>query len=959
MFLSNGDFIFPFDAIFYWLKHIFIWSFQAGATNLDGIIRLPGRLIYLIVFQIFGNVGVSYFFLISSLIIIFFAFYYFAKNYLKIENRSFLIILSLFFTFNPIFLGNIAKIGLIVAAAMLPLCLALLYRAFSTQKFSYLVLSLFALNISLIHPFTFTINFLVFLGYIIYLAKNHWQFVSTNIFKFLGVFIITILINVYFIFSIISLGTIDKSALSQDISDNPIDYTSLVAIANTGDIFTALSLSKNVLIDFAFYNEKNNIIYFTGTFLLYVLLIFLYIFVQKKINKNEKKQLIIWMSAFLALTVLSTATFFHVDLLIKFLISLPGGWMFRSPLKWQLYIPLAIGVILAILVRHLKKRSHTLTVNIFLVAIIVSTCLTLTHEIYTKLLTPRSVENFVTLQKTDMEMRNMLFISSDGCSTFARENSRVMTELNQVLISKNTQIKRVSIKDIDKISLHDYDYILSCKIENNDIKKFPTDLKYVENFVNKAFVLYENSNPDNHIYVINKLYSLEKEKNIKSKSDLTKQLFKQNFYFVNKEFYDEQAINLYDVYENITPRNINKNTLSSSVHYSPKDKQVLFIKEQKDPLYYNIISENHITFSPIQSKNFVPLKIKNGYGEIETNSTKKKQFVFDYIDSRFNYNNVIQNSSLENGLWRKKVGDCNAYDNQPIISIKLDQQNKTDGKQSLQLYAKHHIACTELPKKITVERGATYMLSFDYLSPEAYSAGYSVDFGENTSLLKETLPLSGKDWHTFNNKIEVPENSTSLKLNIYAFPDELIGKTAIVNYDNFKLIKIPKVQNSFYMLNYPKKHFNLPKKVEHKIINPTEKHIQVEDATTPFYIVMKDGFHPKWKLSLYDKRKNSFNSLPWITSPAIREEDHFNVNNGMNGWYIDPKLLCKQTEYGCVQNPNGSYNIQLVAEFTPQRWFELGLIISGTTIIGCIVYLLYDWRKHRSPKIALGKKSKL
>ena len=961
MFTSNGDFIFPFDAILYWLKHVFIWSFQSGATNLDSIIRLPSRLIYIIIFQLFGNVGVSYFFLFTSFVIIFFAFYYFARNFLKIEKRSLLIILSLLFTFNPIFLGNLAKIGLVVAVAMLPLCLTFLHRTFVTQRFSYLILYLFALNISLVHPFTFTINFIVSFGYIIYLAKNNWQFVSTNILKFISIFSIAILINLYFILPLLSLGTIDKSALSQDISNTPIDYTSLVAIANTGDIFTALSLSKNVLIDFAFYNEKYSSIYFIATFLLYILLLSLYLFLHNKLKKAERRCFFLWMSAFLILTALSTATFFYTDILIKFLIGLPGGWMFRSPLKWQLYIPLTIVTLMALLMRHLKNKTQLLIINTSLIVVIVFTNAILASEIVTKLLIPRSIVYFAALQKIDMEKNNMLFIASDECSTFARENSQVMTELNQILISKDTQIKKISIKDADKINVNDYEYVFSCKVEPEKLKKYLTKFDHSKDFIRKTFRLYNNPKPNSHIYSTNKIYSLAEGKDINNKADLITQLYGEDFHFVNnvnKAEYSNQTVRLSDIFENITPESINNNTISSTISLDGKGKQELFIREQKERLYYKV-NDNRIIFSPIPLKDFTLIKTQKGYGRVELENTKKNLVKIDYIDSRYDYTNLLKNPSLENGLWHKKVGDCNAYDNQPKIDMKLDLQEKTAGRQSLKLYAKRHIACTELLEKTKAEPGATYMFSFDYRGFEGYRGGYNINFGEDTFPVRETLIGSGNEWHTLNTKIEAPNNVSKLKINVYAFPDELADKPSTVNYDNFKLIKTPPLQGSFYMLAHSPQELQSPQKVNYKLIDPTKKDIQIKHATTPFYMIMKDSYHPKWQLLPKKERTSYIDELPWGVTNSISKKNHFNLNNSMNGWYIDPKLLCKQAGNSCVRNNDGSYNIQLVAEFSPQRWFSFGLIVSSAVIIGCVVFLLYDWRKHRSPKITLEKKSKL
>lgn len=36
------------------------------------------------------------------------------------------------------------------------------------------------------------------------------------------------------------------------------------------------------------------------------------------------------------------------------------------------------------------------------------------------------------------------------------------------------------------------------------------------------------------------------------------------------------------------------------------------------------------------------------------------------------------------------------------------------------------------------------------------------------------------------------------------------------------------------------------------------------------------------------------------------------------------------------------YDIEFVIEFWPQRWFYVGLLISGTTLAGCLGYLGYE-----------------
>jgi len=45
----------------------------------------------------------------------------------------------------------------------------------------------------------------------------------------------------------------------------------------------------------------------------------------------------------------------------------------------------------------------------------------------------------------------------------------------------------------------------------------------------------------------------------------------------------------------------------------------------------------------------------------------------------------------------------------------------------------------------------------------------------------------------------------------------------------------------------------------------------------------------------------------------------------------------------CTKNADGSYDMEMVVEFFPQRWFYLGLLISGTTFVGCVGYLGWEF----------------
>jgi len=151
-----------------------------------------------------------------------------------------------------------------------------------------------------------------------------------------------------------------------------------------------------------------------------------------------------------------------------------------------------------------------------------------------------------------------------------------------------------------------------------------------------------------------------------------------------------------------------------------------------------------------------------------------------------------------------------------------------------------------------------------------------------------------------------------------------------------------------------------------KKINPTKYLVKVNGAKNPFWLVFSESFHKKWKIYKVqsskfkvksDKVENQFKKIvadyPKLGVKEARHlmrftprdikylfrqplgAQHELVNGYANGWYIEPGKL------GLGEN------FTLVIYFWPQSLFYLGLGISGLTLILCLIYLVYGWRKRR------------
>lgn len=87
----------------------------------------------------------------------------------------------------------------------------------------------------------------------------------------------------------------------------------------------------------------------------------------------------------------------------------------------------------------------------------------------------------------------------------------------------------------------------------------------------------------------------------------------------------------------------------------------------------------------------------------------------------------------------------------------------------------------------------------------------------------------------------------------------------------------------------------------------------------------------------------------WLQKPIDDNKNHSIVNGYANSWDINPTNICLNNSK-CIKNADGSYDMELIVEFWPQRLFYVGLFISGTTLLGCVTYLIVDQIKTKTEK---------
>ncbi len=113
-----------------------------------------------------------------------------------------------------------------------------------------------------------------------------------------------------------------------------------------------------------------------------------------------------------------------------------------------------------------------------------------------------------------------------------------------------------------------------------------------------------------------------------------------------------------------------------------------------------------------------------------------------------------------------------------------------------------------------------------------------------------------------------------------------------------------------------------------------------------------------WSASESDIKSASFIQDDNIIE--LSEKNHLIANGYANGWLINASELCQQlgdqdpkaNDGFCIRNPDGSYDFEMIVEFWPQRLLYVGAGMSLTTLLSCITYLLYNWRRKKHGTIS-------
>lgn len=339
-------------------------------------------------------------------------------------------------------------------------------------------------------------------------------------------------------------------------------------------------------------------------------------------------------------------------------------------------------------------------------------------------------------------------------------------------------------------------------------------------------------------------------------------------------------------------------------------------------------------------------KIEPAEPDVEKYSLDKKTDNIVSLRSAIqNDSNRIINSSFKNGLWQNKVSDCNAYDSNPNIGMSLSNDGFNDNK-SLELDAENHIACTS-PKPVNVAGGQTYNFSFRYKSSNAKIAGYSVKFNDDSRTLysNSAIQIKNSDWNLYAKDIKAPNDATSAIVTLYSYSDSSGGNKNVNLYDDVSFKAIPDLENKLFLVENVNNDLIKPDSINVISVKPTEKTIQVKNASGNFYMHVAETFDQNWKLTYLS---HSNNLISFFKPYNIINTKHYNIS-GTNGWFVDVDALCSKTNY-CTKTNNG-YSFKIAMVFTPQKKMNYAIVISVISLVIVILFVILHLIQSKRKKL--------
>jgi len=313
---------------------------------------------------------------------------------------------------------------------------------------------------------------------------------------------------------------------------------------------------------------------------------------------------------------------------------------------------------------------------------------------------------------------------------------------------------------------------------------------------------------------------------------------------------------------------------------------------------------------------------------------------------------LLSNSVKENSFVKEKINKVFLLveaDSAKIASQQLTIDKTTDPAEKKKLQNELDLYATKTfikDYRLSIPSSATYKIYFKKDSILGNNLNTSVKINDRV-LKKDELGKETEGWNYFS-QVDLDKGEYDLKL--------YIGETLINAINSGDIVLA--AENLVDPIKTPQ--------LEYKQINPTKYIVNVTNASESFPLIFSESFHPAWKIyvapdlagqgtgqfisennqgTVQNDNLNGGHFYDLMFRKPVLDDKHLLINGFANAWWVDINELVKQGKI--TKNADGTYNFSVYIEFEPQKYFYIGLGISGITLIGCLTYLVYDFIKRR------------
>jgi len=385
------------------------------------------------------------------------------------------------------------------------------------------------------------------------------------------------------------------------------------------------------------------------------------------------------------------------------------------------------------------------------------------------------------------------------------------------------------------------------------------------------------------------------------------------------------------------------------IHYGGKDNPNIrnwYISELDKVTWLKKIDIGTSELVVYENANYKPHIYSDiGLNYSQTNASEFGDFSQNqnlYLNSKINKNNYLFNE-LDNIIIPIEPNPDYLSTQQLVVDKTIDPAEKKKLQSELDLYATKTFI---KDYRLSIPSPATYKIYFKKDSILANNLNTSFKINDRI-IKKDELGKETEGWNYFS-QVELDKGEYDLKL--------YIGETLINTINSGDIVLA--AENLVDPIKTPQ--------LEYRQINPTKYIVNVTKASESFPLIFSESFHPAWKIyvapdlagqgtgqfisennqgTVQNDNLNGMHFYDLMFRKPVLDDKHLLINGFANAWWIDINELAKQGKI--TKNADGTYNFSVYIEFEPQKYFYIGLWISGITLIGCLTYLVYDFIKRR------------